>query len=60
VAATARGAGTGLEGGCIAYSGGVVLDTSLMKTTKLVPGEQLAVVGLYKLNAVHPELESVR
>ena len=40
-----RGAGTGLEGGCIAYSGGVVMDTSLMKTKKLVPGEQLAVVG---------------
>lgn len=40
-----RGAGTGLEGGCIPYSGGVVLDTSLMKTKRLVPGEQLAVVG---------------
>ena len=40
-----RGAGTGLEGGCIAYTGGMVLDTSLMKKKQIVPGEQLAVVG---------------
>jgi D-lactate dehydrogenase (cytochrome) len=40
-----RGAGTGLEGGCIAYSGGVVLDTSLMRTKRMVAGEHLAVVG---------------
>ena len=40
-----RGAGTGLEGGAVAYSGGVVLDTSLLKSMRAVPGERLAVVG---------------
>ena len=40
-----RGAGTGLEGGCVAYQGGVVIDTCLMKTMSMVHGEQLAVVG---------------
>ena len=40
-----RGAGTGLEGGCVAYRGGVVIDTCLMKRISAVDGEQLAVVG---------------
>ena len=40
-----RGAGTGLEGGCVAYRGGVVIDTCLMKRIATVDGEQLAVVG---------------
>ena len=35
VAITPRGAGTGLEGGCVPYFGGCVLDTSLMKTIDL-------------------------
>lgn len=40
-----RGAGTGLEGGCVAYSGGIVLDTRLMKKIEVFPGDGVAKVG---------------
>eukprot|EP00039_Didymoeca_costata_P011858 m.168242 g.168242 ORF g.168242 m.168242 type:complete len:284 (-) comp15313_c0_seq29:1265-2116(-) len=40
-----RGAGSGLEGGVIPYSGGVVLDLMKMKKCELIEGEMQAVVG---------------
>jgi D-lactate dehydrogenase (cytochrome) len=40
-----RGAGTGLEGGCVAYSGGVVIDTGLMKSMSLDRTQRTATVG---------------
>ena len=42
---TTRGAGTGLEGGCVPYSGGVVLDTSRLKHLAWDDGEQVATCG---------------
>ena len=40
-----RGAGTGLEGGCVAYFGGVVLDVSLLKTMSMDEMQRTATVG---------------
>lgn len=45
VAFTPRGAGTGLEGGAVAYSGGIVLDTSLLKQIAVHPDLLQVVVG---------------
>lgn len=42
---TTRGAGTGLEGGAIAYQGGVVCDTSNLKGMRYDSGERTATVG---------------
>lgn len=40
-----RGAGTGLEGGCVAYHGGVVINTSRMKALEVKPDDFLVVCG---------------
>ena len=40
-----RGAGTGLEGGCVAYFGGVVLDVSLLKSMSMDEMQRTATVG---------------
>lgn len=40
-----RGAGTGLEGGCIPYQGGVVCDTSELKKLEVDADNMLATVG---------------
>ena len=42
---TPRGAGTGLEGGCIAYCGGVIICTSLIKTISINKEDMMATVG---------------
>ena len=45
VPVTTRGAGTGLEGGAVAYAGGFVLDTSRLKRIAFDEGDQTCAVG---------------
>jgi len=45
VVITPRGAGTGLEGGAIPYSGGIVMCTDKLKSVTVHPHDLLAVVG---------------
>ena len=45
VPVTTRGAGTGLEGGAVAYAGGLVLDTSLLKRMSFDEGDQTCAAG---------------
>lgn len=40
-----RGAGTGLEGGCVAYDGGVVVDTSALRGIEVFAADGVARVG---------------
>ena len=45
VPVTTRGAGTGLEGGAVAYAGGLVLDTSRLKRMSFDEGDQTCAAG---------------
>ena len=45
VPVTTRGAGTGLEGGAVAYAGGLVLDTSRLKRMSFDEGDQTCTAG---------------
>jgi len=45
IAITARGAGTGLSGGCIVSPGGLLLSTEKLRRLDIVPERQLALCG---------------
>eukprot|EP00873_Tetraselmis_striata_P021924 jgi/Tetstr1/442188/TSEL_030338.t1 len=45
VPVTPRGAGTGVEGGCVPYRGGVVLSTAALQTLRLHKDDMVCTVG---------------
>ena len=45
IAVVPRGAGTGLEGGCVAHAGGVVVDTSALRGVEVFAADGVARVG---------------